>query len=88
MPNLDGISSTHFVRQVDSTPIIAMTSNVSYEHVAMCFQHGRSHSSCCDLASLTLSRNGPRFNEAVCERRLGHDAWKASESPQGTSSAR
>jgi osomolarity two-component system response regulator SKN7 len=74
MPNLDGISATHFVRQIDSTSIIAMTSNVSCEHVAVCFQHGRSHSNWYDLAPLTLSRNGQRFIEAVCERRLGQDA--------------
>jgi CheY-like chemotaxis protein len=74
MPSLDGISATHFVRQIDSTSIIAMTSGVSCEHVVVCFQHGRSHNSWYDLASLTLSRNGRRFIEAVCERRLGHDA--------------
>jgi osomolarity two-component system response regulator SKN7 len=70
MPNQDGISVTHSVRQTDSTPIIAMTSNVSCEHVAMCFQHGRSHSSRYHLASLKLSRNERSYIEAFYERGL------------------
>jgi CheY-like chemotaxis protein len=74
MPNQDGISVTHSVRQTDSTPIIAMTSNVSCQHVAMCFQHGRSLSSRYHLASLSLSRNERRYIEAFYERGLVQDA--------------
>jgi CheY-like chemotaxis protein len=74
MPSLDGVAATQSVRQINSTSIIAMTLKVSCEHITVCFQHGRSHSSCYDLASLTLSRNERRFTEAICERRLGHDA--------------
>lgn len=88
MPNLDGVSATQFVRWIDSTPIIAMTSDVSYEHVAMCFQYGRSHSIRYHLASLTLFRNERRFTEAIYERRLVQDAREASKSYQRTSLAR
>jgi osomolarity two-component system response regulator SKN7 len=88
MPNLDGVSATQFVRWIDFTPIIAMTSDVSCEHVAMCFQPGRSHSIRYHLASLTLFRDERRFIEAIHERRLVQDARKASESPQRTSLVR
>lgn len=42
MPNLDGVSACHLIRQFDSTPIIAMTSNIRSDDIAMYFQHGRS----------------------------------------------
>lgn len=42
MPNLDGVSATHLVRQFDSqTPIIAMTSNIRSDDISMYFQHGK-----------------------------------------------
>lgn len=41
MPNLDGVSASHHIRQFDCAPIIAMTSNLSSNHIAMYFQHGR-----------------------------------------------
>jgi len=41
MPNLDGVSACHLIRQFDSTPIIAMTSNIRSDDIAMYFQHGR-----------------------------------------------
>jgi len=41
MPNLDGVSATHLIRQFDTTPIIAMTSNIRSDDIAMYFQHGR-----------------------------------------------
>lgn len=40
MPNLDGVSATHLIRQFDSTPIIAMTSNIRSDDISMYFQHG------------------------------------------------
>ena len=40
MPNLDGISASHLIRQFDTTPIIAMTSNIRSDDISMYFQHG------------------------------------------------
>jgi osomolarity two-component system, response regulator SKN7 len=40
MPNLDGVSATHLIRQFDNTPIIAMTSNIRSDDISMYFQHG------------------------------------------------
>ncbi|KAF2101616.1 hypothetical protein NA57DRAFT_64354 [Rhizodiscina lignyota] len=40
MPNLDGVSACHLIRQFDSTPIIAMTSNIRSDDIQMYFQHG------------------------------------------------
>ena len=45
MPNLDGVSACHLIRQFDHTPIIAMTSNIRSDDISMYFQHGMvSHS--------------------------------------------
>jgi osomolarity two-component system response regulator SKN7 len=41
MPNLDGCSAAHFIRQNDSTtPIIAMTSNIRSDDIAAYYNHG------------------------------------------------
>lgn len=41
MPNLDGVSACHLIRQFDGqTPIIAMTSNIRSDDISMYFQHG------------------------------------------------
>lgn len=40
MPNLDGVSACHIVRQFDRTPIVAMTSNIRQDDIQMYFQHG------------------------------------------------
>lgn len=40
MPNLDGVSATHLIRQFDHTPIVAMTSNIRSDDISMYFQHG------------------------------------------------
>lgn len=40
MPNLDGVSACHLIRGFDATPIIAMTSNIRSDDIAMYFQHG------------------------------------------------
>lgn len=41
MPNLDGVSACHLVRQFDRTPIIAMTSNIRSDDIQLYFQHGK-----------------------------------------------
>lgn len=41
MPNLDGVSACHLIRQFDNTPIIAMTSNIRSDDISMYFHHGR-----------------------------------------------
>lgn len=40
MPNLDGVSACHLIRQFDRTPIIAMTSNIRSDDIQQYFQHG------------------------------------------------
>ena len=40
MPQLDGVSACHLIRQFDATPIIAMTSNIRSDDISMYFQHG------------------------------------------------
>ena len=42
MPNLDGVSACHLIRQFDPTPIIAMTSNIKADDISMYFSHGTS----------------------------------------------
>ena len=44
MPNLDGVSATHLIRQFDNTPIVAMTSNIRSDDISMYFQHGTTYS--------------------------------------------
>jgi osomolarity two-component system, response regulator SKN7 len=41
MPNLDGVSACHLIRQFDRTPIVAMTSNIRSDDIQMYFQHGK-----------------------------------------------
>ncbi|KAL6246034.1 kinase-regulated stress-responsive transcription factor skn7 [Rhinocladiella similis] len=40
MPNLDGVSACHLIRQFDRTPIVAMTSNIRSDDIQMYFHHG------------------------------------------------
>ncbi|KAJ5334185.1 Heat shock factor (HSF)-type [Penicillium brevicompactum] len=40
MPNLDGVSACHLIRQFDRTPIIAMTSNIRSDDIQLYFHHG------------------------------------------------
>lgn len=42
MPNLDGVSACHLIRQFDRTPIIAMTSNIRSDDIQLYFHHGAS----------------------------------------------
>jgi len=53
MPNLDGVSATHLIRQFDNTPIIAMTSNIRSDDISMYFQHGKR--SACNICSGTTN---------------------------------
>ena len=41
MPNLDGVSACHLIRQFDRTPIVAMTSNIRSDDIQMYFGHGK-----------------------------------------------
>lgn len=50
MPNLDGVSACHLIRQFDRTPIIAMTSNIRSDDIQLYFQHGMD----CYIASSEL----------------------------------
>lgn len=62
MPNLDGVSACHLIRQFDRTPIIAMTSNIRSDDIQLYFQHGKK------AAFLNTSRVG---NPLTCARRYG-----------------
>lgn len=42
MPNLDGVSACHLIRQFDRTPIIAMTSNIRSDDIQLYFHHGKT----------------------------------------------
>jgi osomolarity two-component system response regulator SKN7 len=53
MPNLDGVSACHLIRQFDMTPIVAMTSNIRSDDISMYFAHG----SCCDDILFRLLAN-------------------------------
>lgn len=58
MPNLDGVSACHLIRQFDSTPIIAMTSNIRSDDISMYFAHGEKYTQ----QERTRSwRHGPQF---------------------------
>lgn len=72
MPNLDGVSACHLIRQFDSTPIIAMTSNIRSDDIAMYFQHGRNLAAMnkhFDSNVLTLVRHERRITKTIHERR-------------------
>jgi len=65
MPNLDGVSATHLVRQFDqSTPIIAMTSNIRSDDISMYFQHGMN-----DVLPKPFTKEGLL---AMLEKHLSH----------------
>ncbi|KAI9816580.1 MAG: kinase-regulated stress-responsive transcription factor skn7 [Pycnora praestabilis] len=64
MPNLDGVSATHLIRQFDSTPIIAMTSNIRSDDISMYFAHGMN-----DVLPKPFTKEG-LLN--MLEKHLGH----------------
>lgn len=80
MPNLDGVSACHLIRQFDHTPIIAMTSNIRSDDISMYFQHGTLL--LCRPARLTNQETGmndvlpkPFTKEGLLnmlEKHLGH----------------
>ncbi|KAF2724184.1 response regulator receiver SKN7p [Polychaeton citri CBS 116435] len=64
MPNLDGVSATHLIRQFDNTPIVAMTSNIRSDDISMYFQHGMN-----DVLPKPFTKEG-LLN--MLEKHLGH----------------
>ncbi|MCJ1246621.1 kinase-regulated stress-responsive transcription factor skn7 [Trapelia coarctata] len=64
MPNLDGVSACHLIRQFDATPIIAMTSNIRSDDIQMYFQHGMD-----DVLPKPFTKEG-LLN--MLEKHLGH----------------
>ena len=79
MPNLDGVSATHLIRQVDQTPIIAMTSNIRSDDISMYFNHGMSMMSFSRIALIAAGMNDvlakPFTKEGLLnmlEKHLGH----------------
>ncbi|CAO1602759.1 kinase-regulated stress-responsive transcription factor skn7 [Xanthoria calcicola] len=64
MPNLDGVSACHLIRQFDSTPIIAMTSNIRSDDISMYFQHGMN-----DVLPKPFTKEGLL---GMLEKHLGH----------------
>ncbi|KAI9847217.1 MAG: kinase-regulated stress-responsive transcription factor skn7 [Thelocarpon superellum] len=64
MPNLDGISATSLIRQFDSTPIVAMTSNIRSDDINMYFQHGMN-----DVLPKPFTKEGLL---TMLEKHLGH----------------
>ncbi|KAF2000525.1 heat shock transcription factor 2, partial [Amniculicola lignicola CBS 123094] len=64
MPNLDGVSACHLIRQFDHTPIIAMTSNIRSDDISMYFQHGMN-----DVLPKPFTKEGLL---AMLEKHLAH----------------
>jgi osomolarity two-component system response regulator SKN7 len=64
MPNLDGVSATHLIRGFDSTPIIAMTSNIRSDDISMYFSHGMN-----DVLPKPFTKEGLL---TMLEKHLGH----------------
>ncbi|KAI9891156.1 MAG: kinase-regulated stress-responsive transcription factor skn7 [Vezdaea aestivalis] len=64
MPNLDGVSACHLIRQFDSTPIIAMTSNIRSDDISMYFSHGMN-----DVLPKPFTKEGLL---TMLEKHLGH----------------
>jgi len=64
MPNLDGVSACHLIRQFDNTPIIAMTSNIRSDDISMYFQHGMN-----DVLPKPFTKEGL---VSMLEKHLGH----------------
>lgn len=84
MPNLDGVSACHLIRQFDQTPIIAMTSNIRSDDIAMYFQHGKTTSRAFRSTGWHPDRHRyeRRPSETVHQRRSARDARKAPRPPE------
>lgn len=63
MPNLDGVSACHLIRQFDQTPIIAMTSNIRSDDISMYFHHGKHF----QIFQVTLETNQIRNERCPAE---------------------
>ena len=74
MPNLDGVSACHLIRQFDATPIIAMTSNIRSDDISMYFQHGKSTTCSFWSRKLNHRRHERRFAETIYQRRVAEHA--------------
>ncbi|KAG8529315.1 uncharacterized protein KY384_005951 [Bacidia gigantensis] len=64
MPNLDGVSACHLIRQFDHTPIVAMTSNIRSDDISMYFQHGMN-----DVLPKPFTKEGLL---SMLDKHLGH----------------
>jgi osomolarity two-component system, response regulator SKN7 len=65
MPNLDGISATHFIRSASqSVPIIAMTSNIRSDDLVLYYTHGMN-----DILPKPFTRESLLH---LLEKHLGH----------------
>jgi len=83
MPNLDGVSACHIIRQFDSTPIIAMTSNIRSDDIAMYFQHGKTPWRNRPKNNLLITvRHERRAPETLHKRRPAAHVRKAPRTPQ------
>jgi len=83
MPNLDGVSATHLIRQFDSTPIIAMTSNIRSDDISMYFQHGKDgRTSPICFRKLTCFRHERCSTQAIHQRGVAQYARKTPFTPQ------
>ncbi|KAL9054188.1 MAG: hypothetical protein Q9162_004296 [Coniocarpon cinnabarinum] len=80
MPVLDGVSACHLVRQFDTTPIIAMTSNIRSDDISMYFQHGMN-----DVLPKPFTKEGLM---AMLDKHLGHLKRSSGGGPMSHSSAR
>lgn len=70
MPNLDGVSACHLIRQFDATPIIAMTSNIRSDDISMYFQHGEYCAPRYERLSSRCLRNERCVAEAIHKGRF------------------
>ncbi|KAF2640224.1 heat shock transcription factor 2 [Massarina eburnea CBS 473.64] len=87
MPNLDGVSTTHLIRQFDTTPIIAMTSNIRSDDISMYFQHGMN-----DVLPKPFTKEGLlqmlEKHLAHLKKPVGHIQGEAMVAPQPLSATR
>ncbi|KAF2760151.1 heat shock transcription factor 2, partial [Pseudovirgaria hyperparasitica] len=75
MPNLDGVSACHLIRQFDPTPIVAMTSNIRSDDISMYFQHGMN-----DVLPKPFTKEGLL---GILEKHLAHLKKSANMDPIG-----
>lgn len=86
MPNLDGVSACHLIRQFSSTPVIAMTSNIRSDDIEMYFRHGMFDLPLERCLPLTFQRHERRATKAFHKRRASTHAREASRASQAADS--